>query len=165
MGSSTPALIAIQLAVEGVPLRAIARAVGVPATELRQTLWEAKNAGQIINLPCEDWLPPGCPRDQRALQLSQLIANNQKLAHQTVMQAFDLTLTQAKLLMLLLRHAGVSRQLVEMDGNLLDVHVFHLRRKLKPFGVAIETLWGDGYQLTPNNRRKVTELVLAAMST
>jgi DNA-binding response OmpR family regulator len=97
-----------------------------------------------------------------SLQLNRLMANNQELAHQTVMQAFSLTLTQAKLLVLLLRHIGVSRQHIEMSG--IDVHIFYLRRKLKPFGVAIDTLWGEGYLLSSNNRRKVTELILAAMS-
>ena len=161
MGSSTPAHIAIQLANEGVPLRAIARACKLSAEELRLQLIEAKDAGHLVDLPREDW--PPCPRAKRALQLTRLMVNNRELAHQAVMQTFDLTLTQAKLLTLLLRRVEVSRrQLVEMSG--IDVHVHYLRRRLKPFGVAIETLWGDGYRLSPNNRRKVLELVLAAMS-
>jgi DNA-binding response OmpR family regulator len=163
MGLTTPAHIAVELAAEGVPLRAIARACGVSSEELRLQLTEAKDAGRILTLPCEDW-PPGCPKDQRALRLNRLIANNQELAHQVLMRIFGVTQAQGRLLMALLQSAGVSRQRIEMDGNLLDVHVHHLRRRLKPFGVAIETLWGDGYQLSSNNRRKVTELVLAAMS-
>ena len=36
--------------------------------------------------------------------------------------------------------------------NTIDAKICHLRRKLKPFGLVIETLWGEGYRLTPSAR-------------
>ena len=61
--------IAVRLADEGVPLRAIARATNTPSDQLRTKLREARDEGRLLDLPKEDW-PPGFPRDQRALQLS-----------------------------------------------------------------------------------------------
>lgn len=35
----------------------------------------------------------------------------------------------------------------EADIKIVDVHVCRLRRKLKPLGVEIGTVWGQGYRL------------------
>ena len=60
--------IALYLAIEGVPIRAIARATHIPSSELREKLLDAQSDGRLLELPHDDW-PPGFPRDQRALQL------------------------------------------------------------------------------------------------
>ena len=64
--------IAVRLADQGVPLRAIARAVRMPSSDLREQLHEALSDGRLLELPCDDW-PPGCPKDQRALQISRMV--------------------------------------------------------------------------------------------
>jgi hypothetical protein len=151
--------LAVRLADEGVPLRAIARACELPSEDLRIQLTEAVDAGRIVNLPKEDW-PPGCPRDQRALQLNRLTARDKDLVDRAAVQVFRLTLTQAKLLLLMIQRAEVSRERVGMAGSLLSVHIHHLRKQLKRFNITIDTLWGEGYQLSAENRRKVTELLL-----
>jgi len=162
MGLATPAAdLAVRLADEGVPLRAIARACELPSEDLRIQLTEAVDAGRIVNLPREDW-PPGCPKDQRALQLNRLTAKNKDLVDRAAVQVFRLTPTQAKLLLLMIRRTEISRERVGMDGNLLSVHICGLRKQLKLFNIAIDTLWGGGYQLSAENRRRVTELLLAS---
>lgn len=35
----------------------------------------------------------------------------------------------------------------EAEPKIVDVFVCKLRKKLKPFGVAIETVWGNGYAM------------------
>ena len=35
------------------------------------------------------------------------------------------------------------------DDALLKVQVCKVRKKLKPFGIEIKTVWGEGYELTP----------------
>jgi DNA-binding winged helix-turn-helix (wHTH) protein len=162
MGLTAPtADLAVRLADEGVPLRAIARACELPSEDLRIQLTEAVDAGRIVNLPREDW-PPGCPKDQRALQLNRLTAKDKDLVDRAAVQVFRLPPTQAKLLLLMLQRTEVSRQRVGMDGNLLSVHICGLRKRLKPFNIAVDTLWGEGYQLSAENRRKVTERLLAS---
>ncbi len=37
------------------------------------------------------------------------------------------------------------------DDALLKVKICHLRKKLKPRGVEIKTVWGEGYELTPES--------------
>ena len=159
MGLAAPAAnLAVRLADEGVPLRAIARACELPSEDLRIQLTEAVDAGRIVNLPREDW-PPGCPRDQRALQLNRLAAKDKDLIDRAAMQVFRLTPTQARLLLLMIQRAEVSRERVGVD---LSVHIHHLRKRLKRFKIAIDTLWGEGYQLSAENQRKVTKLLLAS---
>ena len=61
MGLTTPPIdLAIRLADEGVPLRAIARATAIPSEQLRDELYSAKINGLLIELPSEDW-PPRAP--------------------------------------------------------------------------------------------------------
>jgi hypothetical protein len=58
--------IAIRLADEGVPLRAIARACRIPSSELRAQLEAAHKDGRIVDLPKEDW-PPYDVRSRRTV--------------------------------------------------------------------------------------------------
>jgi hypothetical protein len=67
--------LALNLAAEGVPLRAIARATDTPSDVVRQQLAEAHACGRLFDLPKEDW-PVGVPREQRALQLSRRTARS-----------------------------------------------------------------------------------------
>lgn len=39
--------------------------------------------------------------------------------------------------------------------KIIHVHVSHLRRKLKPYGIEIKTTFGEGYWLTPESRERV----------
>jgi hypothetical protein len=55
MDADSPCAIAIRLADEGVPLRAIARATNIPSTQLYETLTVARMDGRLLSLPRDDW--------------------------------------------------------------------------------------------------------------
>lgn len=159
MGLATPPIdLAIRLADEGVPLRAIARAVDVPSESLRDQLYKARDDGRLIELPKEDW-PPGFPRDERALQLSRLMNRNRIEVAGAVRQLFTLTATEARVLLILVQSLRVARLRMGM-GETLDVHIHHLRTKLKPHKIRIETIWAYGYQLSAADRQAITALIL-----
>src|SRR5207237_6551852 len=75
-------------------------------------------------------------------------------------QPLDLTRTEFELLHLLLRNRGRAfsrtylhdavwgEPAVEGDRS-VDNAILRLRRKLRPMGDAIETVWGIGYRLAP----------------
>jgi DNA-binding response OmpR family regulator len=135
--------IAVRLADEGVPLRAIARAVRMPSSDLREQLHEALYDGRLLELPHDDW-PPGFPRDQRALQLSRLVVEHKDTISLTIGRMFGLTATEVRLLLLLLQSAALDKNRSDMSGNTVDVHVFHIRKRLQPYGIEVITLWGYG---------------------
>ena len=153
-------VIAVRLADEGVPLRAIARATNTPSDQLRTRLHEARDAGQLLELPRDDW-PPGFPRDQRALQLSRMATQNPEAVSRTMQQVFHLTATEVSLLTTLLQSTEVPKERINMAHRTIDVHICHIRQRLAPFGIAVETIWGYGYQLSELHRHKVMELILS----
>jgi len=161
MGLAAPPIdLCIRLADEGVPLRAIARATNIPSNELRDCLYQAKNDGRLIDLPREDW-PPGCPRDERSLQLSRLVIRDREAVNHSVSKIFGLTATETRVLLALIHWPAVARLRAGMpDNKSLDVHIHHLRSKLAAFEIKIETLWAYGYQLPATDRQVVINLIL-----
>jgi Transcriptional regulatory protein, C terminal len=150
----------VRLADEGVPLRAIARAVKIPSEDLRDQLYRAKDEGKLLSLPREDW-PPGFPRDQRALQLSRMVSDNREAMLLAMQQVFGLTSTEVGLLVALLQNTSLAKQRDDMSTKAVDVHICRIRAHLKPFSIDIETIWGHGYQLSPDNRRRMMDMILA----
>lgn len=72
-----------------------------------------------------------------------------------------LTVKEALLLGALLRRPACSKEAIMAalyDGRdqpeikIVDVFVCKMRRKLTPFGITIETRWGQGYALTDDAR-------------
>lgn len=47
----------------------------------------------------------------------------------------------------------------DADSNILGVFMCHVRRKLKPHGVEIKSVWGDGYYMTPESKQIVRDLL------
>ena len=154
------ATIAVRLADEGVPLRAIARATLISSTALYQTLVEAKMKGVLLHIPRDDW-PPGCPRDQRALQISRLAAEQHDTLIFAIKDVFHLTPTGARLFLLLVQHEHVPHARIDLEHKLLVVNICKMRRFLRPFDIVIKTLWGYGYQLPAAHRKRAMELILA----
>src|SRR5215831_17372699 len=153
MGLATPPIdVAIRLADEGVPLRAIARAVNIPSEAVRDHLSQAKHDGRLVDLPREDW-PPGCPRDERALQLSRMVRENRETVAYTISKLFSLTTIETRLLLALVHWQVISRERAGLPEGSMDVHIHHLRSKLDPYHVVIETVWGRGYRLSPDNHK------------
>ena len=120
--------IAIRLADEGVPLRAIARAIRIPSTTLREQLHEARSAGRLLDLPRDDW-PPGFPRDQRALQLSRMVMANRDQLLVAMQQLFHLPPIGTNLLLVLMQHPVLLKE--RMDS------------------MAAQTLWWSGASKSP----------------
>lgn len=65
------------------------------------------------------------------------------------------------------RGAGVSRQSLlaalypieadEADIKIIDVFISKLRKKLKPLGLEISTIWGRGYRFVPPTGKDPSE--------
>ena len=163
MNPDTPDAIAIRLADEGVPLRAIARATHIPSTRLYQTLVEARMQGRLLCLPRDDW-PPGCPRDQRELQLSRMMTRDHDTLILAVRKLFALPPRPAGLLLLLVQHEQVSHERTGISRRVCSVYICQIRRRLAEHGLRIRTLWGYGYQLSQAHRRKAMELILTQMA-
>ena len=138
---------------------AIARATRVPSGELRERLREAQLQGQLGTLPAADW-SPGFPRDQRALQLSHMAVEDKNKLALAVQQTFRLTRAQARLLLVLVQKGELSKAGGDMTDKTIDVHICGMRRSLQPFGIKITTLWGHGYRLSAEHRRKALDLIL-----
>jgi hypothetical protein len=75
--------------------------------------------------------------------------------------AFGLTVAESRAFLELMQHKHVSRQgLHDAIGgkgkiNNVDVIVCRLRQKLRPHGIAIATVWGQGFQLAEGAREKI----------
>jgi len=153
--------IAVRLADEGVPLRAIARAIKLSSEAVRERLRMAQAAGRLLDLPREDW-PPGFPRDQRALQLSRLVTENRDQLLIAMQQVFGLTPTEIELLLLLVQHPTLFTDRISnvMTSRTVYVHVCAIRKRLEPYGIEIETLWGHGYQFSGEDRHKMMDIIL-----
>jgi len=79
-----------------------------------------------------------------------------------------LTRSEEKLLAVLVGREQVEKRFLfnELYGDRLDdvpndkifdVFVCKLRAKMKPFGLEIQTIWGRGYTLPPETRRRLRE--------
>lgn len=53
-----------------------------------------------------------------------------------------------------LRHDGE-----EPEMKILDVLVCKLRKKLSPLGITIETIWGQGYLMTPDMQARSLAMI------
>ena len=143
--------IAVRLANEGVPVRAIARATLIPSSDIWVQLEEAKVTGTLLSMPDADWpstyRPPVLNRQTQALILQQL----QRL--------FTLTMAEASILLLLLRRSEVPYPDFPVSPNAVRVFVYRLRARLKPFNMSIKTLHGFGFYLPPVQQKRALELL------
>jgi hypothetical protein len=169
-----PADVAIRLADEGVPVRAIARAVHINAEELRPHFEHAKLTGRLVDLPREDW-PPGIPRAHRVPDLKPIADINDEVLKAAIMLVFGLTLNQASMFLALIRRREVHRdqmheiynqrgqQQADTDVKVVDVQICKIRQRLAKMEIEIATLWGFGYFMSIANRRRALELLLAGL--
>ena len=88
----------------------------------------------------------------------QLILDQRRFEVLINEEVIDFTLKEYELLEFLIHHQGqaLSRNLLldrlwgyEYDGDtrIVDVHIFKIREKLKPYGIKIKTIRGIGYML------------------
>jgi hypothetical protein len=142
------------------PLGAIARAIQIPSTTLREHLAAAKSSGALIDLPREDW-PPGYPRDERALALSRLVSKDRGEIVFQAARLFGLQPMEVTIFLALLQHEHVGRDhFPGIPATTLHVYVYSLRRKLKAHSISIHTLWCHGYWISAEDRRRAMKLIL-----
>lgn len=52
---------------------------------------------------------------------------------------------------------AVYQEMDQPEEKIVDVFVCKIRKKLEPFGIQIDTLWGRGYYLTVENKAKINK--------
>jgi hypothetical protein len=157
--------IIVRLADEGIPVCVIARSLKLSADLIREHIRFAIDEGAIVDHPREDW-PPGSKRSTRVPDVEGFFGNDEGL-YRTCSKYFKTTRQQSLVLGLLLRRPEVTKEqlhhAIERDrsggkeptsAKLVDVLVCILRRKLKPFGFTVQTMWGHGYLMHPQDRTR-----------
>jgi hypothetical protein len=173
-----PALIAVRLALEGVPVAAIARALLFPSPDIRETLQYHLDIGSIVEMPASDWAPTARRADRLPAFLGVIPEAVQLNSCQRLLK---LTRLEAGFMLVLLKRDEADKDTLHYvietqralrrsrlnnsettDPKMVDVVICKLRKKLKPLGINIKTLWGRGYYLNEESR-KVAESILTGI--
>jgi hypothetical protein len=160
---------AVRFADEGVPVRAIARAVRISPELIRDYLQKAYHRGQLFELPKDDW-SPGLRRDARVPELDHIVEKHENLYPQA-MRCFNLTPQQARMLLVLIKYPLVSRERLHAVGSrcdgdresslkVVDVQICNLRKRLERCKLDVHAHFGVGYYLTTEHRRKASQKLL-----
>jgi hypothetical protein len=164
---TTPAHAAVRLAGECVPIAVIARGLALPAEDVCDILRTALHEGLISRLPRYDWHP------YQMGQLGPLGARSEDEVVADCMRYFKLTRLQASFCTALIRRNEVPKEVLhsiirrcgqpnretEQSIKMVDVVVYHLRKRLAKLGLEIKTLWSHGYYMEPAVRRRAQELL------
>lgn len=166
-------VVAVRLADEGIPVRAIARAVHLPSDEVYETLRVAIQQGIIVAMPKDDW-PPGTIRSHRS------VFNGTALEEELALKGacarfFKASPLEAAMLATMLKRDQVTKSQLHAvvennrpgdrskdatDPKMVDVMICKLRKKLKPHDILIETMWGTGYLIPPRMRELAIDLLI-----
>jgi hypothetical protein len=150
--------VTVRLASEGVPVAAIARAIQRPSHELWPILREARERGDLAELPAADW-PVGTRRD-RLPTLAPIRSRDIERLVTPLCALYRLTSQEARAFGVLIVRREASRadlhlamsdpRLAEVttEPKIVDVIICKIRKKMSRFGVEIETSWGCGYRLS-----------------
>ena len=168
-----PALagVAIRMADEGIPVRAIARATRVPSSDVYEVLRDALAAGSIVEIPKDDW-PIGSQRSERTAFNGTPLEDEEALKFACA-RCFKATKLEAALLAVMIRRNEVTKQQLhivieqnrqtegrdETDPKMVDVLICHLRKKLKAKNLSIETVWGIGYLIPVADRERAIAML------
>lgn len=151
-------------------MRAIARGLKQSTDAVRLTIDEAKEAGTIVYKPKDDW-PPGESRETR---VPLWVRDGNTLEEDTVhtcQRLFKVTPLQASLLAVLLIRTEASKDALhqviqsrsrrreESNPKIVDVIICHLRKRLKPAGLVVHTLWSRGYYIEPAQRKFIMDML------
>lgn len=163
--------LAERFADEGVPVRAMARAFKQTADAVRETVAAAIYNGRIVQMPKDDW-PVGQSRDDRTPTFMRQNRMDDENLIFSCKRLFKVTRLQASLLAVLINRNEVSKDTMhqiiesrrapgkeETDPKMVDVVICHLRKRLKPFNLKINTLWACGYYIEPVQRKQILEMV------
>lgn len=164
------AQIAVGLANEGVPLRAIVRAMALPRGSVVSALHDALELGKIGGLPAEDW-PIGTTTGDR-VQATRSIQSNDAELTINAMRILGTTKLQSRLLIVLIKRQRCTKEVLHnvvedgrptandpTDPKIVDVVICHLRKKLAKQSVEIKTIWSVGYEIVHEHRKKLLDLL------
>lgn len=121
-------------------------------------------------------------RDPILLELAALRAENDKLRDQVrnlkdtflspapvFSSIFKLTKNESAMLSAIFRSSGFlpTRALhiamhgldPDTDPKIVAVYVCKLRKKLRPHGITIESIWGEGYRIVGDSRERLRALI------
>ena len=167
-----PQKIAIRLADEGIPLRAISRATKLPSDDLREVLREAVERGCLLQIPGEDWAP-GSNRDSRCPSAASLASFSDQLLDRYIGHVFKTTRLETSVLIPIIKRPEVSRECLhqaiedrrptandQTDPKMVDVVICKLRKKLNLLGIVITTNWSRGYAMSADDRKKCAGLIM-----
>lgn len=163
--------VAIRLADEGIPVRAIARSLKVPSGDVYEALRDAMLQGQLLEMPKDDW-PIGSTRGSRSAFNGTPLENEEAL-HFACSRCFKATRLEAAILAVLLKRNEVTKQQLHLvieqmrpgdnrdptDPKMVDVIICHLRKKLKAPDITIKTAWGIGYFIPLPDREKAINML------
>lgn len=166
--------VAVRLADEGIPVRAIARALHIPSSDVYELLRDARDQGTLIDLPKDDW-PPGSNRSARAVFTGTPLEQEEALKCACA-RFFKATPLEAAMLATMLRRDQITKEqlhtVVEQnrpthgqsptDPKIVDVVICKLRKKLRPHNINVETMWGIGYMISPTDRDRSVQLLTGA---
>lgn len=158
---------AIRLADEGVPVRAIARSTRMAGEELYDVLKQAVDDGKLIELPKDDW-PPGSKRAGRNSSQSPLLNLPDDTLRLACTQVFGVTRIQSAVVVAILRRPELTKDQIHnvieaarkpgsepTQLKMIDVVVCHVRKRFKEHHITLDTIWGIGYAMRPEERAKV----------
>jgi len=167
--------IAVRLAAENVPVNVVARGLSIPAKDVRAALECALETGGITEMPAPDWPPTARRADH--LPAAVAAARDVDLTI-SCMRTFKITKLMASFLIVLLKREEADKAVLhrvieaqrasrtsrpdnteETDPKMVDVIICNLRKKLKPYGLIIQTLWGHGYFIDLDGRRKALAMI------
>jgi hypothetical protein len=159
----------INLAYEGVPQRAIARALELPANEVGEVVAEAVARGIIVG-PSESEWPQGSRAPRHPAFAGPPIDEGTLLA---AAQSLALTKTQAALFLALVRRKFCTNEILHSivesrrrstptDRKIVSVMICSIRKRLRG-RYTIQTVQGTGYFIQDDDRRRAAKYLLGCI--
>jgi hypothetical protein len=161
----------INLAYEGVPQRAIARALQLPANEVGEVVADAVARGIIVE-PSESEWPQGSRAPRHPSFAGPPIDEGTLLA---AAQSLALTKTQAALFLALVRRKFCTTEILHdivesrrwahstpTDRKIVGVMICSVRKRLRG-RYTIQTVQGSGYFMSDDDRRRAAEHLLGCI--
>jgi hypothetical protein len=175
----TFALIASRLAIEGVPVCAIARALQKASADVGETLRYHIEIGTITELPKWDWPPTSRRADRLPSSVKHLPESSVVMSLERLLK---LTPLEASFMLVFLKRDEVDKETLHhvietqralrrsrpntsepTDPKMVDVIICKMRTKFRPYKIQIKTLWGSGYYLADDGRDIVERLLGASI--
>lgn len=172
--------VAVRLADEGVPIQAIGRALKQPPDRFREILNQAVACGRIISLPREDW-PSKSTAEHRAPchhdtikhdTIKGVTSDEDNIICIKMTRVFHTTRLQSRVLLRLLRRGQCTKDAIHdvvednrgnpadpTDRRIVQVLICLLRKKLKPWGIAIKTIHSQGYTIAQEDITRVIDMI------